>query len=146
MAWGGAWGSSWGASWGDGGEAETPRRAGDDAGFVRQRRKYRHITAQRLQELLEATPEEQPVVTNKRVRAVKREIVSQIESAGLLGPAKTKVAQFVGAELKQVFVPDMDWPAIRAAVASVLRKAAEEAARIEQELEDEDEMILLMVA
>jgi hypothetical protein len=148
-AWGGAWGSSWGVSWGfSDSTPEPPARGGDDGGSfrVRQRRKYRHITTRRLQELLDVKPEEAPVLTNKRVRVVKREIVSQIEAAGLIGPVKTKVAQFVGAELKQAFTPDMDWAAIAHAVANIMRKAAEEAERIEQEIEDEDEFLILMAA
>lgn len=128
---------------------ETRARGGDDGGSarpVRQRRKYRHITAKQLQELLDVKPEEAPVPTHKRVRAVKREIVRQIEAAGLLGPAKPAVAKFVQQELTQAFVPQMDWAALAAAVRAVMQKAAEEAARIEQEIEDEDELFLILMA
>jgi hypothetical protein len=128
---------------------ETRARGGDDGGSarpVRQRRKYRHITARQLQELLEVKPEEAPVPTHKRVRAVKREIVRQIEAAGLLGPAKPAVARFVQEELTQAFIPQMDWAGLAAAVRNIMRRAAEEAARIEQEIEDEDEFLILMAA
>jgi hypothetical protein len=145
-AWGGSWGSSWGVSWGATEEAPARRSGGDDGGYVRRRRKYRHITARQLQELLEVKPEETPVLTHKRVRAVKREIVRQIEAAGLLGPAKPAVAKFVQEELTQAFVPQMDWAGLAAAVRGIMQRAAEEAARIEQEIEDEDEFLILMAA
>ena len=128
---------------------DTPRRGGDDAGSarpIRQRRKYRHITARQLQDLLEVKPEETPTPTHKRVRAVKREIVRQIEAEGLLGPAKPAVSKFVQHELTQAFVPSMDWAALAAAVRGIMQRAAEEAARIEQEIEDEDEFLILMAA
>ena len=124
-------------------------RGGDDGGYfrpIRQRRKYRHITARQLRELLEVKPEETPVPTHKRLRAVKREIVRQIEAAGLLGPAKPAVSKFIQEELTQAFVPQMDWAGLAAAVRNIMQRAAEEAARIEADIEDEDEFLILMAA
>jgi hypothetical protein len=79
------------------------------------------------------------------VRAVKREIVNQIEAAGLLGPAKPAVAKLVQQELAQI-APATDWAELATLVRAIMQKAAEEAARIEQEIEDEDEFLILMAA
>lgn len=145
-SWGSSWGNSWAASWG---YTVATSRGGDDggSGYVRQRRKFKHVTARKLQELLEAKPDEEaPQPTHKRVRKVKREIVAAIEASGLLGPAKPAVARFVEQELVRAYVPEMDWAALATAVAGIMRRAAEEAARIEQEIEDEDEFLILMAA
>ena len=125
-------------------------RGGDDGGQapVRQRRKYKHVTARKLQELLDSLEDKQepPPPTHKRLRTVKREIVANIEAAGLLGPVKPAVARLVQQELVREYVPDMDWRALANAVADIMRKAAEEAARLEQEIEDEDEDFLILMA
>ena len=143
-SWGSSWGSSWASSWG---YVVATSRGGDDGGYVSQRRKFKHVTARKLQELLEAKPDEEaPQPTHRRVRKVKREIVAAIEASGLLGPARPAVARFVEQELVQAYVPEMDWAALAGAVAGIMRRAAEEAARIEQEIEDEDEFLILMAA
>lgn len=127
--------------------ATETKRGGDDGGYVRQRRKYKYVTAQKLQELLDAEEARKaPEPTHKRLRAVKREIVANIEAAGLLGPVKPAVARLVQQELVREYVPDMDWRALANAVADIMRKAAEEAARLEQEIEDEDEDFLILMA
>jgi len=148
-SWSSSWGSSWGVSWGYSATPTTPTdRGGDDGGgYVRQRRKYKHVTARKLQELLdEVEAKKAPQPTHKRLRTVKREIVAQIEAAGLLGPAKPAVARLVEQELVQAYVPDMDWRELANAVAGIMQRAAEEAARLEQEIEDEDEFLILMAA
>lgn len=129
-------------------EEEAPRRGGIDLTPVRQRRKYRYVTAQRLQELLdeaEARAESAPAPTRKRVKRLNREIVSTIEAEGLLGPAKPAVARFVQAEVRQAYQPAMEWAALVEAVQNITRRAAEEAARLEAEHEDEEEAIIMLL-
>lgn len=120
-------------------------RGGDGGSSVRNRRKYRHETRDQLQKLLE-TQEEEPEFTPEQVTAIKEEIVQSIEAGGLLGPAISPVAEFVQRELQQAFVPGMDWAAIRQTVAFITARAAEEAERIENEIEEEDIMLLLLAA
>jgi len=129
-------------------DAPVASRRDGDISYSRQiKRRMRLVEARRLQELLDAEDDEAPPPpTHKRIRTVKREIVSRIDAAGLLGPARPAVARFVQQELVRAYVPQMDWGALRAAVARIAREAEEEAARIEQEIEDEDESIILMVA
>lgn len=144
-AWGSSWGVSWGNSWGS--VARTDRGDGVSSGGIRQRRKFRHVTARRLQELFKVEPAEKaPEPTHKRVRAVKREIIEAVEAGGLLGPARGPVTQFINRELPFVYLPSMGWGELASAIQGFMQRVAEEAARVEQEIEDEDEMILLMAA
>ncbi len=121
-------------------------RGGDGFDAPRQRRKARHITAKRLQELLAPKEESAPVPTHKRVRAAKREIIAAIEAGGgLLGAARQHIAQFVGDQVQQFYQPDMEWRELAMAMQAIAEQAAE-MARIEQEIEDEDEFLILMAA
>lgn len=130
------------------GELVTLRtdRGGDGGSSpVRNRRKHRYETRDQLQKLLE-TQEEEPEFTPEQVTAIKEEIVQSIEAGGLLGPVKAPVAEFVQREVQLAFVPGMDWAAIRQTVAFITARAAEEAERIETEIEEEDIMLLLLAA
>lgn len=146
-AWGGAWGSAWGVAWGGGGVPPViPTDRGGDGfpgGYIRHRRKARHATRDQLEKLLKSKDEEPPPPTKKRVAAIKREIVEEV-SEGLGAPEKQQLARFVQREVVQAYQPSMDWAALAQAIEHVMQQAAEEAERIEQEIEDEDEMILMM--
>lgn len=122
-------------------------RGGDGfpAGGIRRRRKHRHTTRDQLEKLLKSTAEEPPPPTKKRVKAIKEEILEEV-SGGLGAPEKRELAQFVQREVVQAYQPTTDWAALIAAYEHIMRLAAEEAERIEQEIEEEDEMILMMVA
>lgn len=142
-AWGGSWGSSWGVSWGAGSVPVIPTDRGGDGfgGYVRQRRKFRKATRDQLEKLLLSKEETPPPATPKRIRAVQREIVEQV-AGGLLGPQKQEIASVVRREIAQVYQPSMDWNALVQAYQHIMQVAEE--ARIQQEIDDEDEFILMV--
>jgi transposase-like protein len=147
-SWGGAWGSSWGVSWGDTGVAPVARRVGDDAGYVRRRRKYRPEDIIAIVEAMKAAEEEaQPRPTAKKRKALARKIVETIDEDNIFTQAlKKPVAQFVRQEVAHVYQPGVSWSEVYTAVTRIIEAAQAEARRIEQEIEDEDEFLILMAA
>jgi hypothetical protein len=122
-------------------------RGGD--GFSSSRRQKRQpITKKQLYRIFGAKEEEEtpPPPTPRKRKAVARRMVSEIEAGGLRGAARQEIQKFVRHELVQAYQPDMGWQELLAAVSRIVQQAEAEARRIEQEIEEEDEMILLLAA
>lgn len=138
------------------------RASGGDGGFggdpgIRRRRKQKHVTKQRLEELLFSKAEEAPAPTPERVQALQEEIMYEV-GEGLLGPQGLMVERFIQDSIAREYQSSMDWGALaavieqikRAAVAEVariegIRQEVERLAAIEAELDYEDELILFMI-
>lgn len=142
-SWGSSWLSRWGGSWG----LIQSDRGGD--GFSRRQRRQ-PLTREQLYRLFGVKDEERqapPVPTTQKQKAIARRVVREIEAGGgLLAPVKREVAQIVRTEVARVWQPGTDWRALANAMQAVMQRAAEEAERIEREIEDEDEFILMMAA
>lgn len=131
--------------------AETETRRGDDAGFVEHRRRFkrRRLTPAdiiAIVEAIEAAKEAEPKPTVKKRKALTRKIVEAVSENLVLTPVFKPVEKFVQQEVAQFYQPGTSWAEVQAAVMRVIEAAQAEARRIEQEIEEEDEMILLMVA
>jgi len=145
-AWGGAWGSSWGVSWGYSSTPPTTRTAWDDGG-TRKRRKFRPEDIIALVEAVQAAERETaPKPTAKKRKALARKIFEAAGEDTLFAPAMKPVETFVRQEVKQFYQPGVSWAEVYTAVTRIIENAQAEARRIENEIEEEDEMILLMVA
>ena len=144
-AWGGAWGNSWGVGWGLSDAPSTPAR-GDDSP-ARKRRRLRPEDIIALIEAVEAIEAaKQPEPTKKKRKALTRKIVEAVSENLVLTPVFKPVEKFVQQEVARFYQPGTSWAEVQAAVMRVIEAAQAEARRIEQEIEEEDEMILLMVA
>lgn len=145
--WGGAWGSSWGVSWQI--SAAVPVRRGDDAP-VRTRRRFRPEEIIAIVEAMKAAEETSPQPTRKKRKALTRKIVDEVWEDTIFAPARKPVEQFVRQEVQQFYQPGVSWAEVQAAVTRIIEIAQEhaeaEARRIEQEIEDEDEFLILMAA
>lgn len=131
--------------------AETETRRGDDAGFVEHRRRFkrRRLTPAdiiAIVEAIQAAEEAEPKPTVKKRKALTRKIVETVGEDTLFAPAMKPVETFVRQEVKQFYQPGVSWAEVYTAVTRLIEAAQAEAQRIENEIEEEDEMILLMVA
>jgi hypothetical protein len=128
---------------------ETPTRRGDDAGPIAARR--RRIRPEEIIAIVEAVKaaeeEAKPKPTAKKRKALARKIVETIDEDNIFTQAlKKPVAQFVRQEVAQVYQPGVSWDEVYEHVARIIEAAQAEARRINQEIEDEDEFLILMAA
>lgn len=146
-AWGGAWGSSWGVSWGYSSSPPAPTRTAWDDGGTRKRRRIRPEDIIAIVEAIQAAEQETaPKPTAKKRKALTRKIVEAVGEDTLFAPALKPVETLVRQEVKQFYQSGVSWAEVYTAVTRLIEAAQAEAQRIENEIEEEDEMILLMVA
>jgi hypothetical protein len=146
-SWGSSWGTSWGNAWGSVGAVVAAVVRGDDGGRVRRRRiRPEEIIA--IVEAVKAAEEEaQPKPTAKKRKALTRKIIETIDDDNIFTQAlKKPVEQFVRREVAQVYQTGVSWSEVYTAVTRIIEAAQAEARRIEQEIEDEDEFLILMAA
>jgi hypothetical protein len=145
-SWGSSWGTSWGNAWGTVGAVVASAVRGDDGGRVRRRRiRPEEIIA--IVEAVKAAEETQPKPTAKKRKALTRKIIETIDDDNIFTQAlKKPVAQFVRQEVAQVYQTGVSWSEVYTAVTRIIEAAQAEARRIEQEIEDEDEFLILMAA
>jgi hypothetical protein len=130
---------------------ETRARGGDDGGSARPIRQRRRIRPEEIIAIIEAVKaaeeEAKPRPTAKKRKALARKIIETIDDDNIFTQAlKKPVAQFVRQEVAQVYQPGVSWSEVHAAVTRIIEAAQAEARRIEQEIEDEDEFLILMAA
>jgi hypothetical protein len=142
-AWGGAWGSSWGVSWEISEAPPVQVQRGDDAP-VRVRRRFRPEEIIAIVEAMQAAENTKP--TRKKRKALTRKIVDEVWQDTIFAPARKPVEQFVRQEVAQFYQPGVSWAEVHAAITRTIEAAQAEARRIEQEIEDEDEFLILMAA
>jgi D-aminopeptidase len=121
------------------------RRGGDDAP-VRQRRRLRPEDIIAIVEAARAAEETKPQPTKKQRKALTSKIVDEVWEDTIFAPARKPVEQFVRQEVAQFYKPGVSWAEIHAAVTRIIDAAQAEARRIEQEIEDEDEFLILLAA
>ena len=144
-SWGSSWGSSWVGSWGF--LAVVGSR---DDGGIRPRRRHK-LRPEDIIAIVEAiqSAEEKPKPAAKKRKALVRKIVETVTD-DIFEPARRPVTEFVRQEVKreapQLYQPGVSWAEIHATITRMIEAARAEAQRIEQEIEEEDEMIFLMVA
>jgi len=145
-SWSSSWLSSWGVSWGYSSAPPTARPAWDDGG-TRKRRKLRPEDIIALVEAVQAAERESaPKPTAKKRKALTRKIVETVGEDTLFAPAMKPVETFVRQEVQQFYQPGVSWAEVYTAVTRIIENAQAEARRIEAEIEEEDEMVLLLVA
>jgi hypothetical protein len=145
-AWGSAWGVSWGVSWGYSSAPPTTRTAWDDGG-TRRRRKFRREDIIAIVEAVQAAERETaPKPTAKKRKALARKIIETVGEDTFFAPAMKPVETFVRQEVQQFYQPGVSWAEVYTAVTRLIEAAQAEARRIEAEIEEEDEMVLLLVA
>lgn len=120
------------------------QRSWDDGGYVRRKLRPEDIIA--IIEAVKAAEETQPKPTQKKRKALARKIVEEVWEDTLFAPACKPVEQFVRREVAQVYRPGVSWAEVYTAVTRIIEAAQNEARRIEQEIEDEDEFLILMAA
>jgi hypothetical protein len=142
-AWGGAWGSSWGVSWEISEAPPVQVQRGDDAP-VRARRRFRPEEIIAIVEAMRAAENTKP--TRKKRKALTRKIVDEVWQDTIFAPARKPVEQFIRQEVAQFYQPGVSWAEVYTAITRTIEAAQAEARRIEQEIEDEDEFLILMAA
>jgi hypothetical protein len=129
---------------GDGVPPPVPVRRGGDDAPVRTRRRFRPEEIIAIVEAMRAAENTKPTRTKRK--ALTRKIVDEVWQDTIFAPARKPIEQFVRQEVAQFYQPGVPWAEVHAAITRTIEAAQAEARRIEQEIEDEDEILILMAA
>lgn len=94
----------------------------------------------------EDEPERPTPPTRKKIKAVEHRVVNAVIDPYQPSAVRTEVRAFVSREVRASVQPGLSWHELHVIFERIMHEAAERAAEIEREIEDEDEMILLLAA